>query len=166
MQYTYILVLFGIGIGATLLTDLWNQFLRLSFSIRSLNFCFLGRWIMYMPKGKFRHHNIAETAPKQFECIVGWMAHYSIGIILTLFFALVVSADWFIKPTFLPALFYGIATVVFPLFVLQPSLGLGLASANTPYPLKARIKSIMTHIVFGVGIWLSAVALRSHMAMD
>jgi hypothetical protein len=70
--------------------------------------------------------------------------------------------DWLTRPTVLHALLYGIGTVVFPLFVLQPALGLGIASAKTPKPARARLKSLVTHVVFGVGLYLCAVAL-SHL---
>ena len=160
MDCRYFLVSIGIGIGATLFTDLWNFFLNRSFNIQSLNFCFLGRWILYMPYGKFRHPNIKAVPSKSFECVIGWLVHYSIGVVLTLVFIHFARVDWLVRPTLLPALLYGICTVVFPLFILQPSLGLGMASSNTPNPMQARIKSMMTHIIFGVGLWLSAFAIK------
>lgn len=155
---TFVIVL--IGIFSTLLTDLWNLILKRGFNIQSLNFCFLGRWILYMPGGTFWHNSIRAAPPKSFECVIGWIAHYSIGIVLALLFILLAPVDWIIQPTLLPALIYGICTVIFPLFILQPSLGLGLASSNTPNPTQARIKSIFTHIIFGVGLWLSAMVVK------
>lgn len=160
MSYPYIFFIVCVGIGATLFTDLWNLFLKRGFNIQSLNFCFLGRWILYMPTGTFRHNSIKATPPKSFECLIGWIAHYSIGVTLTLLFIIFAPVDWIIRPTLLPALLYGICTVVFPLFIMQPSLGLGMASSNTPNPTQARIKSIMTHIIFGVGLWLSAITMK------
>ena len=59
----------------------------------------------------------------------------------------------------LPALLYGLGTVVFPFFIMQPSLGLGVASSRTPNPTHARLKSLVTHSVFGVGLYLGALAL-------
>jgi hypothetical protein len=159
MDYRHILAALGIGIGATLFTDLWNLFLKRSFNIRSLDFCLLGRWILYIPHGIFRHNNIKATKPKSYECVIGWLAHYSIGISLTLIFIAMVSLNW-IRLTFFSALLYGICTVVFPLFVLQPSLGLGFASSKTPKPVQARLKSLATHVVFGIGIWLFACATK------
>jgi uncharacterized membrane protein YagU involved in acid resistance len=159
MDYRQFLAALGIGIGATLFTDLWNLFLKRSFNIRSLDFCLLGRWILYMPLGKFIHNNIKTAQPKSFECVIGWLAHYSIGISLSLIFIAIVSLNW-IRLTFFSALLYGICTVVFPLFVLQPSLGLGFASSKTPKPLQARLKSLATHIFFGLGIWLFAIAAK------
>ncbi len=141
-----------IGIGATLLMDLWNLFLKRGFAIPSLNYCLLGRWVCHMPSGVFRHPSIAAAPPKPHECPVGWMAHYSIGIGLAVVFVGVIApAGWLEQPTLLPAVLYGLATVAFPLFILQPSLGLGLASSQTPHPARARLKSLGTHFVVGPG---------------
>jgi hypothetical protein len=69
------------------------------------------------------------------------------------------SADWLARPTVLPALFYGIGTVVFPFFIMQPSFGLGIAASRTPKPTQARLKSLVTHTVFGVGLYVCALGL-------
>jgi len=149
----------AIGIGASALMDAWNLLLKWAFGIPSLNYCFLGRWLLHMPGGTFRHASITAVAQKPFECAVGWIAHYGIGIALALGFIVVAPDDWLESPTLLPALVYGIATVVFPLFILQPSLGLGIASSRTLDPTRARVKSLMTHAVFGVGLYVCALGL-------
>lgn len=150
----------ALGVGATLLMDSWNLFLRRAFGLASLNYCLLGRWLRYMPAGRFRHANINAAPPKSFECTVGWIGHYSIGLTLALGFLLLASRDWLAHPTLLPALLFGIATVVFPYFVMQPSLGLGIAASRTPNPPQARLKSLATHAVFGIGLYLSALGVR------
>jgi hypothetical protein len=149
----------AIGLGATAMMDLWNLLLKRAFGIPSLNYCMVGRWVRYMPSGTFRHASIAAATPKTLECPVGWAAHYTIGIVLAVVFVLG-SGEWLARPTLLPALLYGIVTVVFPFFVLQPSLGLGVASSRTPNPAKARLKSLATHTVFGVGLFLGALGFR------
>jgi len=148
-----------IGVGATLLMDLWNLFLKRTFNIPSLNYCLLGRWVSYLLSGTFRHASIAAEPQKPHECTVGWIAHYSIGIVLALVFVLLVSSEWLGRPTLFPALLFGIATVVFPFFILQPSLGLGVASSRSPNPTHARLKSLMTHTVFGVGLYVCGLGL-------
>ena len=105
------------------------------------------------------HASIANTAPKTWECQVGWITHYTVGVSLAIVFVAIMPRDWVARPTLTPALIYGIATVVFPFFILQPSLGLGIASARTANPTKARIKSLATHFVFGVGIFLTALVV-------
>jgi hypothetical protein len=158
----------AIGIGATLLMDLWNLFRKRAFNVPSLNYCLLGRWLRHMPEGTFRHTSITAAPQKRFECTVGWIAHYTIGVAFALLFVVLTSGAWLARPTLLIALLYGIGTVVFPFFVMQPSLGLGIAASRTPKPMQARLKSLVTHTVFGVGLYLSALGvsnvLRVHAA--
>ena len=149
----------AVGIGATLLMDLWNLVLKCLFGIPSLDYGLLGRWVLHLPQGTFRHRSMAATPRKSGERAVGWIAHYTIGIALALGFVALLSGDWLARPRLGPAVLYGLVTVVFPLFVLQPSLGLGIASSRTPHPAKARLKSLGTHAVFGVGLYLSALAV-------
>ncbi len=162
----YTLGAIAIGIGATLVMDLWNLFLKRTFGIPSLNYCLLGRWLRHMPEGTFRHASITAAPQKPSECTVGWMAHYTIGMVFALVFVVLTSGDWLARPTLLPALLYGIGTVVFPFFIMQPALGLGLAASRTPQPMQARLKSLVTHTVFGVGLYVCALgvsyALRIH----
>jgi hypothetical protein len=154
-----ILAALAMGIGATALMDVWNAFLKRAFSIPSLNYCLLGRWLRHIPEGTVRHHSIVTAPAKPFECTVGWISHYSIGVTLAVAFVILVSSGWLARPTVLPAVLYGIATVVFPFFILQPSLGFGIAGSRTPKPWQARLKSLMTHTVFGVGMYVSALGL-------
>jgi hypothetical protein len=149
-----------VGMGATLAMDLWNLFLKRAFGIPSLNYCLLGRWLLHMPAGRFTHPTIAQAAPRPHECPAGWAGHYGIGISLALAFLLLFAPyGWLSHPALRPALLFGIVTVIFPMFVLQPALGLGPASSKTPRPWQARLKSLVTHAVFGLGLYLSALAL-------
>ena len=166
IEASYILGAIAVGIGATLVMDLWNLFLKRVFGIPSLNYCLLGRWLRHMPGGTFKHASIIAAPPKSFECTVGSIAHYTIGIVFALVLVVVTSGDWLARPTLLPALLYGISTVVFPFFIMQPSFGLGIASSKTRNPTQARLKSLMTHTVFGVGLYICALGvsyvLRAH----
>ena len=148
-----------IGVGATLLIDLWALFLRRVFGIPSLSYCLLGRWVLYMPTGRIMHESITATPQKRGECAVGWISHYLIGTAFALLFVLIVSSNWLARPTLLPALMFGIVTTLVPFFVMQPSLGLGFAASKTPNPNKARLKSLMTHTVFGLGLYVWAYVL-------
>ena len=159
IKANHILGAIAIGVGASLLMDLWNLFLKRTFSIPSLNYCLLGRWLRHMPGGTFRHASIAAALQKPFECTVGWIAHYTIGVVFALVFLVLASGDWLARPTLLPALLYGIGTVVFPFFIMQPSFGLGIAASRTPKPMQARLKSLATHSVFGVGLYVCALGV-------
>jgi hypothetical protein len=69
------------------------------------------------------------------------------------------SGGWLARPTLAPALLYGLATVVFPFFVMQPSFGLGMAASRSPDPTQARLKSLATHAVFGFGLYVCALVV-------
>jgi DUF2938 family protein len=150
----------AIGVGATLAMDLWNLFLKRAYGIASLDYCLLGRWVLHLPAGRFRHADIRAAAAKPNECTVGWMTHYTIGIMLAVGLVVLTAGEWLARPTLPTALLYGIGTVVFPFFLLQPSLGLGIASSRAPNPTMARLKSLATHTVFGIGLYGCAVGVR------
>ena len=148
----------AIGMGATLTMDAWNLFLKRFFRIPSLNYCLLGRWVRHMPSA-FRHANIAAAPAKPWECAVGWIAHYSIGVTMALAFVLLTAGNWLVTPTMVPALLFGVLTLVFPFLVMQPALGLGVASSNAPRPVQARLKSLATHTAYGLGLYIWALVL-------
>jgi len=148
-----------VGLGATLLMDLWSLLLSRALGAPLTNYCLVGRWFRHMPEGTFMHTGIANSSPKHFECAVGWIAHYIIGVGYALVLVAIVSADWLARPTLLPALLFGIGTVLVPFLVMQPSFGLGIAASRAPSPTQARLRSLMAHIVFGVGLYVCAVGL-------
>ncbi len=54
------------------------------------------------------------------------------------------------------ALLVGLGTIVFPFFVMQPAMGAGIMASNRPDPTFAQLKSVMTHLSFGVGLYVAA----------
>jgi len=149
-----------IGIGATALTDIWGLLLQ-RLGIPTLNFAFLGRWIGHLPQGRWFHERIAATAPVKGERWMGWGAHYAIGVAFAALCVSLYGLEWARSPSLLPALSVGIGTVVAPLFVLQPALGAGIASSKTPTPLFNSLKTLTTHAIFGLGLYLAALVTVS-----
>lgn len=145
---------FLMGVGATLLMDLWAQFLKRGFQVPSLDLCLLGRWVLHMPSGTLAHPNIRAAQPRPHECAAGLASHYLIGIGFGIGFVLLMGPGWLARPSLLPAVLFGVVTVLVPFLTLQPALGLGIASARTPAPWRARVKSLATHTVFGAGLYL------------
>ncbi len=162
VQATSVLGGLAVGVGATLVQDLWNLLLRRAFGIPSLDLCLLGRWLCHMPAGTFRHASIAAAEPRAAECVVGVVAHYTIGAAFALLLVLPDSGAWLLRPTVLPALLVAVGTLVFPFLLMQPALGLGVASSRAPDPARARLKSLMSHVLFGVGLYLCALPV-SHL---
>ena len=147
-----------IGVGATVLMDLWALLLR-RLGVRSLDFALLGRWVGHLARGQWRHASIAQATPVRGERWLGWSAHYAIGVSFAALLLAAFGLEWARSPSLLPALGVGVVTVVAPLFVLQPALGLGVASSKTPTPLFNGVKSVVTHTVYGLGLYLAARAI-------
>jgi hypothetical protein len=143
-----------LGLGATLMFDLWGLFLKLAFRIPPANICLVGRWLRYIPEGKIKHANIAAVPKKSAECAVGWIAHYTIGIMFAAAFVVIVGDDWLRRPTPLPAIGFGILTVLAPFLIMHPAFGFGVAASKLANPMQARLRSLMNHSAFGTGLYL------------
>jgi hypothetical protein len=70
------------------------------------------------------------------------------------------GAGWLDNPSAFPAVAIGLASVVAPLFLMQPAMGAGFAASRTPAPWKNRLRSLSNHAMFGWGLYLSAAALE------
>jgi hypothetical protein len=144
-----------IGTGATAIMDLWLAFLR-RWGVPSLDYALLGRWIGHFPRGRFRHENISSAAPIRHERTIGWSAHYGIGILFATILPVIWGPGWLESPTLGPALIVSTATLVAPFLVMQPAMGAGVAASKTPRPQVARLRSLVTHSVYGIGLYASA----------
>jgi hypothetical protein len=133
--------------------------LNRTFGIPLANYCLVGRWLRHMPGGTFVHANIAAASKKRFECAVGWTAHYVIGVAYALVLVALVSGSWLARPTVLPAMLFGIGSVLVPYLIMQPSFGLGIAASRAPAPTQARLRSLMAHTAFGLGLYLGALGV-------
>ena len=142
-----------VGGGATALTDLWAVARRRLLGIAPPDYGLVGRWLAHMARGRFRHDSIAAAQPVRGERLVGWLAHYAIGISFAALLLVIWGMDWIRQPTLGPALAVGIGTVTAPFFVMQPGVGAGIAASRTPRPAAARIHSLVTHTIFGVGLY-------------
>ena len=89
---------------------------------------------------------------------IGWCAHYATGIAFAALLLSTFGLKWARSPSLLPALFIGVVTVLAPLLILQPALGAGIASSKTPTPVFNSLKSLVTHTVYGFGLYLAALA--------
>ena len=69
----------AIGVGATVIMDLWLLLLS-SLGLAKLNFTMIGRWVGHFQHGRFTHPAIGKAAPIDGERVLGWVAHYAVGI--------------------------------------------------------------------------------------
>ena len=149
-----------IGAGATLATDLWSIARRRLFGVPTPDWGLVGRWFAHMASGRFRHEQIATAAPVRGEHLIGWAAHYLTGVAFAGLLLAICGLRWAREPTLAPALTLGIATVAAPFLLMQPGMGAGIAASRTSRPNFARLQSVVTHAVFGVGLFAAAIVLQ------
>jgi hypothetical protein len=141
------------GIGATLFVDAWALVRERAFGVPQPNYGMVGRWVAHMPRGRFVHASIAKAPSVRGERAIGWIAHYLIGIAFAGVLVVAAGVDWCRHPTPGPALLVGVATVLAPFLLMQPGMGAGLAARHAPRPGVARLHSLVTHAIFGLGLY-------------
>lgn len=149
-----------IGIGGTVALDAWVTMLQYLVKTPATNWAMVGRWLGHMPKGSFHHENMAAVAPIGGEAAIGWTFHYGIGIGYGLLLVVIQGSGWLVDPSVLPPVLLSLALLVAPFFVMMPGLGLGIAGSKTPKPNVTRLKSVLAHTMFGLGMYATAMVIN------
>jgi len=152
------------GVGATIITDVWSIVRKRLFAIPPPNFGLVGRWVAHIARGRFRHDSIAAATPVRGEVALGWSVHYAIGIAFAFLLPAFWGPEWLRNPTLGAALLVGVNTVVAPFFIMQPAMGAGILASRTPNPPAARFHSLITHAVYGLGVYIAA-RIVSHLSV-
>ena len=87
----FVLRAFFIGVGATVVMDLWALLLK-QLGIPSLNFAFLGRWIGHLPHGQWAHESIAKASPIKGELWMGCLPTIQLELLSQRFYS--PCTDW------------------------------------------------------------------------
>jgi uncharacterized membrane protein len=147
-----------VGVGGTIVLDLYAFLLQRFFGVPATNWAMVGRWVGHMPRGRFTHETMGKAAPVSGEHTIGWIVHYVIGIGYGLVLVGLWGAEWLRHPTLLPPMILALGLLVAPYFIMMPGMGLGIAGARTPKPNTTRLKSVLGHSVFGLGMYVTALA--------
>ena len=146
-----------IGIGATVVLDLWSLFATRAFNTSAPNWTLVGRWIGHFPQGQFVQPHISKARSVRGETALGWTAHFAIGIFYAAVLIAIFGLDWARHPTPLPAFVVGLAAMTAPLFVMQPGMGLGIAASRTQNPTRRRLNTLASHTAFSAGLYVCAL---------
>jgi hypothetical protein len=148
-----------IGIGATALFDLWGLALHLAFGLPAPAWKLGGRWFAHVARGKLWHNDIAQSPAIGGETAIGWVGHYLVGVVYAAALLIIWGPGWAETPTLTPALIVGIVTISAGWFLMGPGMGGGIAASRADNPWQARGLGLAAHAVFGLGLYLSALAL-------
>lgn len=112
------------------ITDLWSIARQYLLGVAMPNYALVGRWIASMAYGRFRHDSMAAVPHICGEHAIGWTVHYLIGVAFAALFIVLIGTDWFERPRLVPALLFGVVTVMAPFMLMQPAMW---ASAGQPH---------------------------------
>ncbi len=149
-----------IGAGATAVMDAWGIARQRLLGIPAADYGLVGRWLAHVTRGRFRHERITAAAAVPGERVIGWTAHYAIGIAFAAVLLAIWGMEWARHPSVGPALIVGIGSVAAPFLVMQPGMGAGIAASRTPRPNAARLQSLVTHAIFGLGLYAAGLVLN------
>lgn len=149
-----------VGIGGTVLMDVWAVALNRTLGIGLPNWGLVGRWTWHLRTGKVFHDAIGDAAPHANETALGWAFHYVVGAVYGVLLVALAGPGWLAAPTFLPAFILGIVTVGAGWFLLAPGMGAGWAASKTPSPTTSRVLNLLAHAVFAIGMYGTALLIR------
>ena len=153
----YLMYTLVTGLIATLVMDLWGILRKPLLGLPAADYRLVGRWVSYLARGQFQHENIAASPAVAGEQAMGWIAHYLLGLVFAGVMLAPGGAAWMRHPTPALPLLFGLVTVLVPFLVMQPAMGLGVAASRTARARAARVQSLLTHAIFGAGLYLGAV---------
>jgi len=138
-----------VGIGGTIVLDLYALLMQCMFGVPAGNWKMVGRWLGHMSKCEFVQTNIEQVEPVPAEHALGWTLHYVIGIAYGLLLVAIWGAGWLRQPGIAEPLILALALLVVPYLVMLPGIGMGMSQSRTPTPNVTRLKSVIGHSMFG-----------------
>jgi hypothetical protein len=149
------------GIFATFFMDFLTGFLIKRKRIHSfIEPEAIGRWFLYMFRGKFIHEDIQKTPALKNEKLWCVISHYLIGIVLAGMYLFLESTEPIIRDQVWMSLIFGIATVFLPWFWLLPSIGLGFLASKSSNRSLIIGTNLINHTNFGLGLFIWVVSFH------
>jgi hypothetical protein len=149
------------GIFATIFMDFLAGFLvKRKFIYSFIAPEAVGRWFLYMFRGKFIHKDIYQTPALKNEKLWCFISHYLIGIALAGIYLFLELKEPTIRDQMWIPLIFGIATVSLPWFWLLPSIGLGFMASKSSNRSLIIKSNLVNHTNFGLGLFIWVVSFH------
>jgi uncharacterized membrane protein YeaQ/YmgE (transglycosylase-associated protein family) len=140
------------GVLGTAAMDLGNLLFSRAGILLKIEVGMIGRMAAGWTRGRFHYRHPSEMAEVASEALLGYVAHYTIGVAFAVPYVLgwhallggPASPGW--------AVAYGIATTVASWFLVYPSMGFGAFGRWSPDGLKASLSPLVNHLLFGLGM--------------
>ena len=155
------IIVMGIAAGVlgTLVMDSLNYLFARIGLLSKIDVGMIGRMSAGWVRGRFSYRYPSEMEQVANEVLYGYIAHYTIGVGLAVIYVL--GWDFLVGGPTSPlwALAYGVATTVASLFIVFPSMGLGMFGKRSPEGIRSSLSSLANHLFFGVGMAVTVTLL-------
>ena len=141
-----------IGIVSCLAMDMWQRLLKLLYDINPSDWGVVGRWfVLVVFRGKIYNPTIDEEVSIKNELMIGWIVHYSVAILYSVFFFILLKYE-ICGASLMNGIIFGLISVIIPWFFFMPVLGKGFLGIKTPSPFLACSLAVGSHIAIGASI--------------
>jgi hypothetical protein len=147
------------GVLGTLVMDSLNSLFARIGMLSKIHIGMIGRMAVGWTRGRFCYGHPSEMEQVANEKLYGYVTHHAIGISLAIPYVL--GWDILIGGPASPvwAIAYGVATTVASVFLVLPSMGLGVLGWRSPEGIIIPLSSLANHLFYGVGMGIG-IALR------
>ena len=120
-----------VGILSCFAMDMWQRLLKLLYAINPSDWGVVGRWfVLVIKKGKIYNPTIDEEMPINNELIIGWVFHYFVAILYSIFFYILLKYE-ICNASLINGVIFGFLSVIVPWFFFMPVLGKGFMAHKT-----------------------------------
>ncbi|RQW62771.1 DUF2938 family protein [Vibrio viridaestus] len=139
-----------VGIGSTLVLDVWVMLVQKVTGIPPTNWSVVGRWLKGLPKGSLVLGDASNL--NQSDKVIGWIFHYIIGIAYAVLLILYAGTGFIDNPQWEAVIVIGlVVSTLAGLLILMPGLGAGVLGRKLPNQMLMILYLIIAHAVFAVG---------------
>ncbi|MDP4823896.1 MAG: DUF2938 domain-containing protein [Aestuariivirgaceae bacterium] len=154
--------LFGVraiiaGLAAASMADAGRALYQMLSGFPPVNWSISGRWFLMVFQGEPYVPNIGMAPSLPHEWLAGHIAYYTISLVFAGLYLFCLSQIFHRKPGLGNGLMFGLITLVFPLFVQMPAMGLGVLALNAPTTVLVLLRTLVHHASFGLGLALGAM---------
>ncbi len=141
-----------VGIGSTLVLDLWVILVKKLLGMPPTDWGMVGRWLQGLAQGKLLLDTRIERSPNLSEKALGWLFHYLIGIAYAVLLLLIWGRGFADTPEIGPIVIVGIIfSSLAGLTVLMPAMGGGIFGRKLANQTAILIYVVVAHTAFAAG---------------
>lgn len=122
-----------------------------------VNWSVSGRWFLMVLKSEPYVPNIATATKLPNELLAGHVGYYTISIVFAGIYLFCLDKIFHRKPSLGNGLAFGLITLIFPLFLQMPAMGMGILALHAPTTMLVLMRTVVHHLSFGFGLALGVI---------